>query len=81
MIARLVRANEDSVRQVIHRFNEMGMPSLHTQGAGGRPRQISADDEHFIVATANTRPATLDRPFTYAVEYPQARRGAVRRGW
>lgn len=25
VIARLVQADEDSVRQVIHRFNEMGM--------------------------------------------------------
>ncbi len=40
-IARLVQADEDSVRQVIHRFNEMGMASLDPQWAGGRPRQIS----------------------------------------
>lgn len=28
VIARLVQADEDSVRGVIHRFNQMGMPSL-----------------------------------------------------
>ena len=64
VIARLVQADEDSVRQVIHRFNEMGMASLDPQWAGGRPRRISSDDETFIVATANTRPAKLGRPFT-----------------
>jgi transposase len=63
-IARLVQADEDSVRQVIHRFNEMGMASLDPQWAGGRPRQISPDDEAFIVETANTRPETLGLPFT-----------------
>jgi transposase len=64
VIARLVQADEDSVRQVIHRFNEMGMPSLDPQWAGGRPRQISPDDEQFIVSTANTRPMKLGQPFT-----------------
>jgi transposase len=63
-IARLVQADEDTIRQVIHRFNEMGMASLDPQWAGGRPRQISPDEEAFIVATANTRPETLGRPFT-----------------
>ena len=64
VIARLVQADEDSVRQVIHRFNEMGMACLDPQWAGGRPRRISSEDEAFIVATANTRPAKLGRPFT-----------------
>ncbi|MFD0783060.1 transposase, partial [Micromonospora azadirachtae] len=63
-IARLVQADEDTIRQVIHRFNEMGMASLDPQWAGGRPRQISPDEEQFIVETANTRPETLGRPFT-----------------
>ena len=40
-IARLVQADEDTIRQVMHRFNEMGMASLDPQWAGGRPRQIS----------------------------------------
>ncbi|WP_344291878.1 helix-turn-helix domain-containing protein [Actinopolymorpha rutila] len=63
VIARLVHADEDSVRQVIHRFNEMGMASLDPRWAGGRPR-ITPDDEAFIVATAYTRPTKLGRPFT-----------------
>ena len=63
-IARLVQADEDTIRQVTHRFNEMGMASLDPQWAGGRPRQISPDDEQYIVTTANTRPEALGRPFT-----------------
>ena len=63
-IARLVQADEDTIRQVIHRFNEMGMACLDPQWAGGRPRQISPDEEQFIVETANTRPEKLGRPFT-----------------
>ncbi|MBB4961946.1 transposase [Micromonospora polyrhachis] len=63
-IARLVQADEDTIRQVIHRFNEMGMASLDPQWAGGRPRQISPDDQAFIVETANTRPEKLGKPFT-----------------
>jgi transposase len=64
VIARLVSADEDSVRQVIHRFNEMGLGCLDPRWAGGRPRRISEDDEAFIVTTANTRPETLGQPFT-----------------
>src|SRR3712207_9379109 len=42
-IARLVAADEDTVREVIHRFNELGMRSLDPRWAGGRPRRISAE--------------------------------------
>ncbi|SCG77746.1 IS630 family transposase [Micromonospora inositola] len=63
-IARLVQADEDSVRQVIHRFNDRGMASLDPQWAGGRPRLISPDDEAFIITTATTRPEALGLPFT-----------------
>ncbi|MFD0816745.1 helix-turn-helix domain-containing protein [Micromonospora zhanjiangensis] len=63
-IARVVQADEDTVRQVNHRFNEMGMTSLDPQWAGGRPCQISDDDEAFIFETANARPEALGRPFT-----------------
>jgi transposase len=63
-IARLVQADEDTIRQVIHRFNEMGMASLDPRWAGGRPRQITPDDQAFIVAMANMRPEALGRPFT-----------------
>ncbi|MDR7279896.1 transposase [Catenuloplanes atrovinosus] len=63
-IARLVAAHEDTVRDVIHMFNQMGLACLNPQWAGGRPRQISEDDEAFIVATATSHPRRLGRPFT-----------------
>ena len=64
VIARLVSTSEDRVREMIHRFNDLGMRSLDPQWAGGRPRQITTDDETFIIKTANTRPDKLGRPFT-----------------
>ena len=64
-IARLVAADEDTVRQVIHRFNQIGLACLDPGWAGGRPRRISPDDEAFIVTTAKTRPEKLGRPFTH----------------
>ena len=36
-IARLVAADEDTVRDVIHLFNEKGLAALDPQWAGGRP--------------------------------------------
>ncbi|WP_237774126.1 helix-turn-helix domain-containing protein [Actinosynnema sp. ALI-1.44] len=38
VIAQLVQADEDTVREVLHRFNEIGLASLDPQWAGGRPR-------------------------------------------
>ncbi|MCU1667416.1 MAG: transposase [Blastococcus sp.] len=55
----------DTVREVIHRFNELGMRALNPRWAGGRPRRISAEDEAFLVATATTRPEKLGRLFTH----------------
>ena len=63
-IARLVAADEDTVRDVIHAFNEKGLAALDPQWAGGRPRLISDDDIEFIVTTATTRPEKLGLPFT-----------------
>ena len=63
-IASLAATSEDRVREMIHRFNEMGLRSLDPQWAGGRPRQITTDDETFIVETATTRPEKLGQPFT-----------------
>ncbi len=65
VIARLVAAAEDTVREVIHRLNELGMRALDPHWAGGRPRQISAEDEAFLVETARTRPRKLGYPFTH----------------
>jgi transposase len=64
-IARLVAAHEDTVRDVIHSFNEIGLRALDPNWAGGRPRRISEDDETYIVATATARPRKLGRPFTH----------------
>jgi hypothetical protein len=63
-IARLVAADEDTVREVIHAFNKSGLACLDPKWAGGRPRQITDDDIAFIIKTATTRPAKLGRPFT-----------------
>jgi len=63
-IAWLVAADEDTVRDVIHAFNERGLAALDPRWAGGRPRLISDDDIAFIVTTATTRPAKLDCQFT-----------------
>src|SRR3954471_2432100 len=65
VIARLVAADEDTVRAVIHRFNELGMGALDPRWAGGRPRRISAEDEAFLVAAAPPRPGRLGQPFTH----------------
>jgi Homeodomain-like domain len=64
-IARLVAADEDTVRDVIHAFNERGLACVDPKWAGGRPRLISDDDIAFIAETATTRPARLGRPFTH----------------
>jgi len=64
VIAELVQTSQDRVREMIHRFNDLGMRSLDPQWAGGRPRRITTDDEKFIVDTARTRPEKLGQPFT-----------------
>ena len=63
-IARLVAADEDTVRDVIHAFNQKGLAALDPQWAGGRPRLISDGDIEVIVAAARTRPEKLGQPFT-----------------
>ena len=73
VIAQLVQADEDTVRDVIHRFNEIGLACLDPQWAGGRPRLLSPDDEDFVVATATTRPDQA-RPALHPLVDPQTRR-------
>jgi transposase len=63
-IARLVAADEDTVRDVIHLFNAKGLAALDPQWAGGRPRLISDEAIEVIVAAATTRPEKLGQPFT-----------------
>jgi transposase len=64
-IARLVAADEDTVRDVVHAFNAKGLAALDPQWAGGRPRLISDDDIDRIVEAATTRPEKLGLPFTH----------------
>jgi hypothetical protein len=59
VIAQLVQADEDTVRDVIHHFNEIGLARLDPRWAGGRPRQLSPDDEDFVVATASVSSSLL----------------------
>jgi transposase len=65
-MAEPVRARRltDTVRDVIHAFNEKGLAALDPQWAGGRPRLISDGDIEVIVAAARTRPEKLGQPFT-----------------
>ncbi|MGQ4480127.1 helix-turn-helix domain-containing protein [Streptomyces sp. SAS_276] len=62
-IARLLQANEDTVRDVIHRFNEIGLACLDPRRAGGRPRLLRDGSEGFVIQTAITRPTKLGKPF------------------
>jgi transposase len=64
-IARLVAADEDTVRDVIHLFNHKGLAALDPQWAGGRPRLISDEAIEVIVTAATTRPEKLGQPFTH----------------
>ncbi len=64
VIARLVAADEDTVREVIHRFNDIGLDCLDPGWAGGRPRLLTDPEENLVVRTALTRPEKLGQPFT-----------------
>ncbi|EFE83668.1 transposase [Streptomyces albidoflavus] len=63
VIAQLVQADEDTMREVIHRFNEIGLACLDPRWAGGRPRLLKPDDEDFVVATATTHPPSPVSPW------------------
>ncbi len=68
VIARLLAADEDTVREVIHRFNEIGLDCLDPEWAGGRPRLLCSGDEDFVAATASTRPGKLGVPLLALVD-------------
>jgi len=72
VIAQLVQADEDTVQDVINRFNEIGLACLDPQWAGGRPRLLSSDDEDFVVQTATTRPPSSAS--LLPLVHPQTRR-------
>jgi hypothetical protein len=66
-IARLVAADEDTVRDVIRTFNERGLAALDPQWAGGRPRHISDDDSTFTMGASDhpNHPALARRMQAY----------------
>jgi transposase len=64
-IAALVAADPDTVRDVIHAFNDRGLECLDPKWAGGRPRRITTDDETYIADVAQKRPRRLGMPFTH----------------
>ena len=68
-IAALIAGHEDTVRDVIHAFNEVGLRAPDPQRAGGRPRRINHDDEAFIVATAKGPPEQTRAAFSPAGAY------------
>ena len=79
-IARLVQTSPDRVREMIHRFNDLGMRSLDPQWAGVRPRHITTSDRKVIVETAKARPPKLGCPFTRwsirkLANYPATKQG------
>jgi Winged helix-turn helix len=59
-IARLVAADEDTVRDVIHLFNAKGLAALDPQWAGGRPRLIRRISR--VATTAELSPSVTKRP-------------------
>jgi transposase len=63
-ICELVQAHEDTVRDVIHAFNDKGLAALDPRWAGGRPRLLVIEEEDYVARTALTRPEKLGRPFT-----------------
>jgi hypothetical protein len=60
----MVPTSEDQVREMIHRFNELGIGAFDPQWAGGRLHQITTNDETVIAQTAQTRAEKLGQPFT-----------------
>jgi len=65
MIARLLDADPDTVRDVIHAFDANGLAALDPHWGPGCPRRITAEDEAFIVQVDTGRPRAVRRPFTH----------------
>ncbi|WP_205786878.1 helix-turn-helix domain-containing protein [Specibacter cremeus] len=50
VIARLLAADEGTVREVIHRFNKVGLACLDPEWVGGRSRLFTSADEDLVAA-------------------------------
>jgi transposase len=66
VIANLVQADEDTVRDAIHRFNETGLACLDLGGPGGRPRLLSLNGESPVPARIRARTARATETRKYA---------------
>jgi Homeodomain-like domain len=65
LIARVLDADADHVRDVIHAFNANGLPALDPHWGPGPRRRITPADETYVVRVATTRPRKLGQPFTH----------------
>lgn len=72
VIAQLVQADEDTVRNMIHRFNEVGLTCPDPRWAGGRPRQLSPGNEDFAIH--GHHPSDRSRPAFHPLVTAQTRR-------
>ena len=70
-IARLVQTSPDRVREMIHRFNDLGMRSLDPQWAGGRPRLITTTETR-VDRQDRQDPPDQTRSAVHALVGPQA---------
>lgn len=62
-IAARLGVAENTVRNWLHRFNELGVPGICDEVRTGRPPTYSADEVSVVVATALTKPDDLSQPF------------------
>jgi transposase len=65
LIARVLGADADHVRDVIHAFNTNGLPALDPHWGPGPPRRATPAQEAYILKVAQTRPGRLGQPFTH----------------
>lgn len=65
VIAKLLDADPDHVRDVIHAFNANGLTALDPHWGPGPPPRTTPAEESYIVQVAQTRPRKLGRPFTH----------------
>lgn len=58
VIARLVQADEDTVREVIHRFNEIGLAALdpRTSASSGKLKALQREPAGWMLCSAGIDP-------------------------